>query len=361
MTTFVLVRHGQTEWNRVERFRGRSDIPLNETGRTQAEALARTLSSLPIAAIYTSPLERAKQTGETIARRLGLTVQPTEGLLDIDYGTWEGLTPREAETQFPTLYENWLKEPHLVEFPGGESLAQVRGRALQVVDDLAEQHQGQVVVLVGHKILNKVLLCAVLGLDDSHIWQIEQDEAAINLFSRREGAFRLLLCNDTCHLAATEAAAPVLKQALREERSIRQEYLIKASPEVVFRDLTDPKELTKWFLRRAEIDLRVGGRIFFLWDHDSHEGKILQLLPPQKISYTWPTMGWGGTPQADTVVTFTLEPWAGVTILKLEHTGFGRGQEWVEYYASTREGWAYYFQNLKSVLETGYDLRKSED
>jgi len=207
MTRFVLLRHGQTEWNRVERFRGRADIPLNETGQAQAEALARHLASWAIAAVYSSPLKRTKETGKVIARQLGLEVKPLEGLLDIDYGALQGLTPEEAEQRYPNIYRQWLQEPHLVHFPQGESLAQLGERVLESVRELAESHRGETVVLVGHKITNKVVLCAVLGLDNSHIWQIEQDEAAVNIFEWQEGSFYLTLLNDTCHLSSWQETA----------------------------------------------------------------------------------------------------------------------------------------------------------
>jgi len=204
MTRFVLVRHGETEWNRVERFRGRADIPLNETGLAQAEALACHLASWPIAAVYSSPLQRTMDTAKAIARELALEVKPLEALLDIDYGALQRLTPEEAEQRYPYIYLQWLREPHLVHFPQGESLAQLRERVLKSVRELAESHQGETVVLVGHKIVNKMLLCAVLGLDNSHIWQIEQDQAAVNIF---EWPSYLVLLNDTCHLSSRQENA----------------------------------------------------------------------------------------------------------------------------------------------------------
>jgi len=200
MTRFLLIRHGQTEWNRVERFRGRADIGLNETGIEQAHKLARRLAEEPISALYSSPLRRALQTAQPIARALGLSVQPLEGLLDIDYGAWQGLTPQEAAQRFPALYRLWLEEPHRVRFPQGESLSQVRRRCLAAVEELALKHQGQTVALVSHKIVNKVLLCAILGLGEAHIWRIEQDNGCINSFEKGESGFRILFLNDTSHL-----------------------------------------------------------------------------------------------------------------------------------------------------------------
>ncbi len=93
MTRFILVRHGQTEWNRVERFRGRADLALNETGIRQAEAVAERLSRWQVATVYTSPLQRASVTAQTLASHLGLAVQPLDALIDIDFGRWQGLWP----------------------------------------------------------------------------------------------------------------------------------------------------------------------------------------------------------------------------------------------------------------------------
>jgi broad specificity phosphatase PhoE len=200
-TRFILVRHGRTAWNREVRFRGREDLPLDEAGLEQAEAAGRRIAATwSVSAVYTSPLLRARQTAQAIAQNLGLAPQPLEGLLDLDYGRWQGLSPQEVEQRYGDLYPAWLRSPQTVRFPGGESLAQVRERALAAVLELARRHPGETVVLVGHQAVNKVLLCAVLGLDDSHFWRIEQDTGAINVFEYRGGTFVVTLLNDTCHL-----------------------------------------------------------------------------------------------------------------------------------------------------------------
>ena len=96
-TSIILVRHGQTEWNRVERFRGRIDIPLNQTGIDQAKKTAKRISTRwNPSAVYTSPLSRAKETAEIIAQSCKLAAQVNNGLIDINYGEWQGLTPEEA-------------------------------------------------------------------------------------------------------------------------------------------------------------------------------------------------------------------------------------------------------------------------
>jgi len=143
-----------------------------------------------------------------------------------------------------------------------------------------------------------------------------------------------------------------------KKRIMIQRYLYQAKPEKVFRALTDAKELTRWFLKEARVQLKKGGKIKMVWSTgDGHESKILELVPAQKLRITWPTMGWGGTPRTDTYVTFSLSPQGKNTLLQIEHSGFGLGEEWVLYYAGTYSGWTYYLLNLKSWLEHGIDLR----
>src|SRR5262245_20398598 len=106
-TRFILIRHGETEWNKDDRFRGRSDIPLNETGIAQARKIAARLESYKISAVYASPLPRAIQTALPLAESHHLKIQETADLLDIDYGAWEGMARDEIHAKFPGLYEKW--------------------------------------------------------------------------------------------------------------------------------------------------------------------------------------------------------------------------------------------------------------
>jgi len=200
LTRFVLVRHGQTEWNRVERFRGRADLALDDTGIRQAEAAAERLSRWQIAALYSSPLRRALMTAQILASQLRLAVQPLEGLMDIDFGHWQGLSPQEAAAQDSDLYKKWLERPHEVRFPHGESLEDVQHRITAAIESLVQNHSEQTVVLGAHNVVCRVLLCVVLGLDNSHFWQLGQDVGAINVFEFGDGKPVLSLLNDTCHL-----------------------------------------------------------------------------------------------------------------------------------------------------------------
>lgn len=201
MARIFLVRHGQTEWNRVERFRGRIDVPLNEVGLAQARAAAERLArEREVVAVYSGPLDRTMRTAEPIAERLGLAVQPLEAINDLDFGEWQGMTPAEVEEKYPDLYRRWQLAPHTVDFPGGESLAALRARAFGAMRELAGRHAGRAFVLVTHRVVCKVLLCAALGLDNAHYWQIDQDNGAISTFSYRNGLFVVRKVNETCHL-----------------------------------------------------------------------------------------------------------------------------------------------------------------
>jgi probable phosphoglycerate mutase len=201
MTYIILVRHGQTEWNRIERFRGRADVPLNDTGLAQADATGERVAKtwLPVA-IYTSPLSRSVTTAQAIAKHFNLPVQIHPGLADINYGEWQGLTPEEAHQRFPEQVENWYHHPERALIPGGETLAVLRQRAMKTVHDLAGKHTGDTIVLVGHTVINRIILLGVLGLGNDRFWHIRQDTCAINVFELDGGDFVLVSLNDTCHL-----------------------------------------------------------------------------------------------------------------------------------------------------------------
>ncbi len=202
MTRIVLVRHGQTAWNREVRFRGQADVELDEFGLQQAQATGRYLAARwPVVAVYASPLRRATQTAEAIARAHGLTAHPLEGLLDINFGEFQGLSLDEAAQCYPAVYRAWDEVPHTVHFPGGEGLDDVRGRIVAALDEVIARHPEQAVALVSHTVANRVLLCAVLGWGNDRFWRLRQETCAVNVFDAEDdGTFTIVLLNDTCHL-----------------------------------------------------------------------------------------------------------------------------------------------------------------
>ncbi|MHB1132726.1 MAG: histidine phosphatase family protein [Chloroflexota bacterium] len=200
-TRVYIVRHGRTAWNRVERFRGTIDVPLDDEGLRQAEATAVALRGADdFAALYSSTRSRALRTAAPLGVALNLEVRPLAGLADLSFGEWEGLTPDEVAARWPELYQRWLLAPQTVRFPGGESLGVLRARAYAALEEVVAAHAGRAVVLVTHKVVCKVLLCAALGLDDAHYWQIEMDNASLSVLEHVDGLYVLTRLNDTCHL-----------------------------------------------------------------------------------------------------------------------------------------------------------------
>ncbi len=205
MTEIILARHGETEWNVQEVFRGRVDIELNETGIKQAELLAEYLGDLKVEAIYSSPLRRAFKTAEVIASHRKLDVKIAPGLIDIDFGEWQGLSHQEVKDRYKELYGKWLNHPDKMKMPAGESLADVRKRAIGVVGEVTAKHEGTV-VLVSHRVVNKVLMCALLGLDNSHFWNIRLDTCGITTFTCEKERFILTEHNNTSFLKSLQKA-----------------------------------------------------------------------------------------------------------------------------------------------------------
>jgi broad specificity phosphatase PhoE len=193
MTQLFLVRHGRTGWNKEQIFRGTKDVPLDEVGREEAVLVGERLKGEGLRAVFSSPLARARETAEAIARFHSIEVQVMAGLNDLNFGAWEGMSLAGVKKRYPDLYHQWLEAPHQVVFPEGEELAAVTSRAM-------ERHPQDTVALVSHRVVLKVLICALLGLDNSHFWNIRQDTTAVNCFHHRNGTWICNFLNDTCHL-----------------------------------------------------------------------------------------------------------------------------------------------------------------
>jgi len=200
MARIILVRHGETDWNKREVFRGQIDVLLNQNGLNQAQAVGNALKGQKLNAIYSSPLSRAVQTANEIAKFHNLDVNLEDGYLDLNYGQWQGVSHEEVKTRYPELYDKWHEQPHLLRFPGGESLNDVRERAINALERIIFIHPGDTIIVVAHRVVNKVLLCSVLDLDNSHFWRIRQDTCCINIFEDSKIGYVLYCLNDTCHL-----------------------------------------------------------------------------------------------------------------------------------------------------------------
>ena len=224
MLKLILVRHGETAWNREKVFRGRADIPLSQRGLRQAELTGKALrgchwllvarprarrgatSAVP-EVIYTSPLQRSLRTAEAIARETGSRLISELALADIDFGEWTGLPQAHVKERFPELYKQWKSTPHLCQLPGGERLEQVWRRAGDFAHETVAKHQGTVVI-VTHRVVLKALILSALGLGPEHFWIVRMDTCSISALEHEKGRMILTLLNDTHHLAdATDPGA----------------------------------------------------------------------------------------------------------------------------------------------------------
>lgn len=196
-----LVRHGETDWNAERRIQGVSETPLNSIGRAQAEALVSSFRGRPVVALYTSPLERARQTAEVLGAALGLEVREEARLAELDQGDLEGMTFDQIEETYNGFLERWRTVPAEVQMPRGENLHQLQARAWDAVEDIRARHPEKMVIAVSHNLTITTLMCRVMELDLNNIRRIRQHNAAINLVEHEPGrGWSVLTMNAVAHL-----------------------------------------------------------------------------------------------------------------------------------------------------------------
>ena len=198
-----LVRHGETESNRLNLVLGRDDVPLNERGLWQAERLGRALARESLAAVYSSPLRRALDTARAIAAPHDVTVQIEEQLIEMDIGEADGLTLAEVGSRYPGLLEAWASEEGPTRaMPGGERLVDVQERAWPAVQDLAARHSDEAVVAVTHNFVILSVLIRVLGMELAQFRRLRHSVGAVSVVDFLPARLTLVRLNDTCHLEA---------------------------------------------------------------------------------------------------------------------------------------------------------------
>jgi broad specificity phosphatase PhoE len=193
-----LVRHGETEWNKEGVFRGRKDIPLNDRGRRQAERAGAFFSGTRIDAVYSSPLSRARETALPIGEATARPVTPLEGLNDMCFGPWEGLSLEEVGQACGEDLEIWRTRPQRLRLEGAETLSQVRRRIARGLRQIPAGTRD--VVLVTHRVICKVAILHLLGMENKRFWQLKFDPASITLIDARSLPATLVFMNETCHL-----------------------------------------------------------------------------------------------------------------------------------------------------------------
>lgn len=219
MPKFILVRHGESVWNRQRRIQGTLNPELSIRGKRQTDLLLAHLKahlSEEVAAIYSSPLRRAAQTADRIAGAYHLPVIHEPDLREMSLGKWEGMTVAEIQAATPGRYEEWLEDPLAFPAPAGEDLRAFERRVVGALHRMQAAHPGADLIVVSHGGVIKTLLCFALGLDVRYLFRLKQDNTAVSQIELDGRVRRVLLLNDTCHLntgGGSVAAQDVLTDA----------------------------------------------------------------------------------------------------------------------------------------------------
>jgi len=200
MGEVLVIRHGETAWNREEVFRGRADVPLSERGHKQAQLLAEALGNAGIEAVYSSPLVRATATAAPLAELLGLQVVAEGRLIDMSFGEWEGRARTELEQAEPQLYRMWHEAPKQFRAPGGECLSEVLARAWPTFEGIAQRHNSGRAAIISHRVVCKLLLCAAIGVGEDGFWRLRVDTASVSAIEGGNEGWTVTRVNDTHHL-----------------------------------------------------------------------------------------------------------------------------------------------------------------
>lgn len=200
MTRIIFVRHGQTTWNLELKYQGHTDTDLSPLGIEQAKLVANRLAQEKIAAVYASDLSRAFETAEHIAVRHGVPVFQMPDLREIKFGEWEGLTYEAIKAKWPELIDNFLLKADEIEIPGGETFTQLKERVSLAIQHMTDRHAGQTIAVVSHGGTIRTILCAALNVPLNYVWNIRQDNTAVNIIEYYKERSIVTLMNDIHHL-----------------------------------------------------------------------------------------------------------------------------------------------------------------
>ena len=203
MTRLVLIRHGQTAWNKSGKYQGQSDVALSEEGLEQARCLAEHFPVEKLDAVYASDLSRAMVTAETVAQKFDLDVRPEPAFRELSFGKWEGLTYAEIVAGWPDAMANFLTHPDIMEIPQGESFPQVQQRAMARLKKIVAEHEphDHTVGIFAHGAVLRTILTGIMQMPLSQVWTLSQYNTAVNIVRFDEGRPTVELLNSTAHLA----------------------------------------------------------------------------------------------------------------------------------------------------------------
>jgi broad specificity phosphatase PhoE len=195
----LLIRHGRTHLNQQNVYAGWSEAPLDEAGREQAASLGRRLASVPLAAVYSSPLLRALQTAEAIVAGQPLKLEAREELAELKMAGWQGLGEREIAKRFPVEWQAWCRSPAALDCPHIESLSAAARRVRPLISEVARRHAGGAVAIVTHEAIVRLVVLISLGLDLHHYRSFRVMPGSLSILQWRPNGAQLVLLDDTSH------------------------------------------------------------------------------------------------------------------------------------------------------------------
>jgi broad specificity phosphatase PhoE len=204
----VLIRHGQSTWNRDHRIQGQLDPPLSDEGRRQAEMVARRFAGRFFAGFYSSDLKRAFETAEAIGAAIGRKPEPEPLLREIFLGDWEGLRTEEIAERFPEAWASWVEEPDWDLVPGGEGGANFDARVGAALDGIFRRHSQGDVLVVTHGGVIQIALHRIVGRPPQGLFPFKIQNASISLIEKRNGRMVIGGVNDVGHLETALVMEP---------------------------------------------------------------------------------------------------------------------------------------------------------
>ena len=197
----ILVRHGQTEWNKAYRFQGRTNVQLTDEGKRQAHSLSERLRSWPPDVIYSSPLDRAKYTAEAIASPFNMTPIILPELEEINFGTWEGQSFDALKSECSEEYSRWRDDPFFNPPKGAETWPELEARLKRAVDIMLSSPYKRIVA-VSHGGIMRALYAVIMGLDPHHTWYMDVSNCSMSGIDITGGRRYLSFMNDNLHIKA---------------------------------------------------------------------------------------------------------------------------------------------------------------
>ncbi len=201
----IIIRHGESEWNRIGRYQGQQDAPLSDLGVRQANALAQRLRSEPLHAIFTSPLQRAAHTAQAVAKfHPDVPLREDAALLEIGHGDWEGLMIDEVVGRYADGLREWRDHPTRSQMPNGESFSNILKRVLDFKEQLCQEHTDRNVLVSTHDVVVKILVADALGMNMDRINRIWVTNASISVIEYGDALPYLVSLSEACHLGRLE-------------------------------------------------------------------------------------------------------------------------------------------------------------